>query len=210
MPEYGDLPGTRKEIELLIELLDDLDFDIRPLVSPGVTEQTLLSIDSPFILHIATHSDIWTVEQNRPFYPKHPTNPRLDPAHPFSRAVILLDGYNRQDFRGVFRAWELATLPLTGTALVTLSSCHSGLGDMEAGKAVAGLSQAAFLAGTSRTLTTLWSVLDDRTPEFIAGVYRRFLQGETLQEALQQEKLVWLERDEPFSAFAPFVLNGLA
>ncbi|WP_412030537.1 CHAT domain-containing protein [Deinococcus yunweiensis] len=211
LPSCSPLPGTRREVELLLDIVEESGHSALCLVSPGVTDSALLTeVSSPFILHLATHSDVWTVEQTKAFYPSETGNARLDPAHPFSRAVILLDGYTGRGFQGIFRAWELASLPLSGTQLVTLSSCNSGLGDMDAGKAVAGLSQAAFLAGTQRTLTTLWNVLDSHTPEFMAGLYRRFLNGEPLQKALQQEKLAWMERGAPFSAYAPFVLNGLA
>lgn len=213
LPQYGNLAGTRAEVEQLTATFRDHHLQAIALLSPHATEQRLLDLNpAPSVLHLATHSDIWTPETAQAHYPGSDRidDIRLDPSHPFSRAVVVLDGYDRTSFRGVLRAWELASLNLMGTQLVTFSSCDSGLGDMSAGRSVAGLSQAAFLAGARRTITTLWPVSDRDAPEWMADVYRRRLEGDSWQAAIRASKLAMLEDEYPLNAWAPFVLNGLA
>ncbi|MBB5365764.1 CHAT domain-containing tetratricopeptide repeat protein [Deinococcus humi] len=212
LPRYGNLNGTAQEIGTLSSLLTARGRAVSSHLSPDASEQTLLNIGvAPWVLHFSTHSDVWDAEQTRPLYQRaERLDPRYDPAHPFSRAVVLLDGYTRRNFQGVLRAWELGSLNLRGTELVTFSSCNSGLGDMTAGRGVAGLSQAAFLAGAQRTITTLWPVLDATTPQWMGNVYTARLDGASWQDAVREEKLRMLAEEQPVSAWAPFVLNGLA
>ncbi|MBB5365763.1 CHAT domain-containing tetratricopeptide repeat protein [Deinococcus humi] len=212
LPRYGNLNGTEQEIRMLTALLTERGRSVVSHLSPDASEQTLLNIGvAPWVLHFSTHSDVWDAEQTRPLYQRaERLDPRYDPAHPFSRAVVLLDGYTRRNFQGVLRAWELGSLNLRGTELVTFSSCNSGLGDMTAGRGVAGLSQAAFLAGAQRTITTLWPVLDATTPQWMGNVYTARLNGASWQDAVREEKLRMLAEEQPVSAWAPFVLNGLA
>lgn len=213
LPPYRDLAGTRSEVEQLATTFQGHQVQVVALLSPHATEQHLLNLDSaPSVLHLATHSDVWTPEAAQAHYSAvaQVDDARLDPFHPFSRAVVVLDGYDRTSFRGVLRAWELASLHLMGTQLVTFSSCDSGLGDMSAGRSVAGLSQAAFLSGALRTITTLWPVSDRDAPQWMTDVYRRRLEGAAWQEAVRASKLAMLEDEYPLNAWAPFVLNGLA
>nr|WP_244977304.1 CHAT domain-containing tetratricopeptide repeat protein [Deinococcus humi] len=211
LPRYGNLSGTEQEIRMLTALLTERGRSVVSHLSPEASEQTLLNIGvAPWMLHFSTHSDVWDTEQTRPLYQRaERADPRYDPAHPFSQAVVLLDGYTRRNFQGVLRAWELGSLNLRGTEMVIFSSCNSGLGDMTAGRGVAGLSQAAFLAGAQRTITTLWPVLDATTPEWMGNVYKARLDGASWQDAVRKEKLRMLGEEQPVSAWAPFVLNGL-
>ncbi|AZI45250.1 CHAT domain-containing protein (plasmid) [Deinococcus psychrotolerans] len=212
LPMYANLQGTRKEIEQLSTLLAKHGREVVAHFSPEASEHTLLNIGiAPWVLHFSTHSDVWEAQQTQTLY--HQTqraDPRYDPTHPFSRAVVLLDGYTRRNFKGVLRAWELGSLDLQGTELVTFSSCNSGLGDMTAGRGVVGLSQAAFLAGAQRTITTLWPVLDRTTPDWMENVYQGRLEGFSWQDAMQKEKQRMLKYEYPLQAWGPFVLNGLA
>ncbi|UQN08806.1 CHAT domain-containing tetratricopeptide repeat protein [Deinococcus sp. QL22] len=213
LPRYRNLAGTRLEVELLTETLQQHGLKVQALLSPRATEQTLLHLSpAPSVLHFATHSDVWTPETAQAHYVTSAAvnDVRLNPAHPFSRAVVILDGYNGKSFRGVLRGWELASLHLSGTQMVMFSSCDSGLGDMTAGRSVAGLSQAAFLAGARRTITTLWPVSDAEAPQWIADLYQRRLEGASWQEAVRSSKLTMLEDEHPLGSWAPFVLNGLA
>ncbi|AZI45249.1 CHAT domain-containing protein (plasmid) [Deinococcus psychrotolerans] len=214
LPLYLNLPGTRNEVLNLAKLLERHGKDTIMYLSPTASEEILLnSTFSPSVLHLSTHSDVWDEADTAVLYQQNldrQLEPRFDPAHPFSQAVVLLDGYTGKNFHGVLRAWELASLNLQSTELVTFSSCNSGLGWMEAGRGVVGLSQAAFLAGAQRTITTLWPVLDQTTSEWMENVYAGRLQGLSWQEAVRQEKLRMLEDEYPLQAWAPFVLNGLA
>src|SRR5690606_38481505 len=86
-------------------------------------------------------------------------------------------------------AEEIATMDLSGTELVVLSACETGLGDVKTGEGVYGLRRAFELAGAERILMSLFKVPDAATRELLAGFYRRLAAGYTAEEALRESQL---------------------
>jgi CHAT domain-containing protein len=97
------------------------------------TENVLKRLDSPNILHIATHGFFLEIETPEPSDDSNLLRPR--PEHqenPLLRSGLALAGFNlRQSGNedGVLTAMEVAGLRLRGTQLVVLSACKTGVGD---------------------------------------------------------------------------------
>ncbi|MCX5828434.1 MAG: CHAT domain-containing protein [Deltaproteobacteria bacterium] len=73
--------------------------------------------------------------------------------------------------------------------LVVLSACQTGLGKMERGEGVVGLTRAVMYAGTPATVVSLWSVSDEGTKELMVRFYENILKkGMTKDEALREAK----------------------
>ncbi|HAJ26847.1 MAG TPA: hypothetical protein DCG53_06310, partial [Syntrophus sp. (in: bacteria)] len=73
--------------------------------------------------------------------------------------------------------------------LVVLSACQTGLGKMERGEGVVGLTRAVMYAGTPATVVSLWSVSDEGTKELMVRFYENILKKKmTKDEALREAK----------------------
>jgi CHAT domain-containing protein len=202
-PDFGpgklkQLPGTGTEADMLAKRFP------KATVYRGaaVTAEALQSIDSPKILHIATHG----------FADEDDPDTLVDD-NPMTRSGLVLAGGNdpdRTDTR--LRASEAVTLDLEGTRLVVLAACGSGLGQAENGEGVYGMRRALTLAGAASQVVSLWKVDDKATAVFMDGFYGRVQAGELLGEALRTTKREMRQSPNPklnsTKAWAPFVLAG--
>ena len=73
-------------------------------------------------------------------------------------------------------------------ALVVLSSCDSGRGDIKA-DGILGMARAFILAGDQAVLTTLWRVPDESACMFMQFFYQYFVDGLSGSESLQKSTL---------------------
>jgi CHAT domain-containing protein len=97
-----------------------------------------------------------------------------------------------------------------GAQLVVLSACETGLGRMERGEGVVGLTRAVMYAGSPAVMVSLWSVSDEGTKELMIGFYRNLIRLKMgKEEALRRAKLAMLKTryDHPFF-WAAFVMYG--
>lgn len=68
---------------------------------------------------------------------------------------------------GILTALEVLALNLYGTDFVTLTACETGVGDIQVGEGVYSLNRAFQEAGAKAVLSTLWSVADEQTKQFM-------------------------------------------
>lgn len=95
--------------------------------------------------------------------------------------------------------------------LVVLSACQTGLGKMERGEGITGLTRAVMYAGSPAAVVSLWSVSDEGTKELMIRFYRNLLAGGMpKEEALRAAKLEMIGRKEfrhPYF-WSAFVMYG--
>lgn len=102
---------------------------------------------------------------------------------------------------------EVASLPLNGTRLVTLSSCESGAGTAVSGEGLLGLRRGFALAGAREVVVSLWPVSDQSTPDFMERFYQLALASDRPAQALWQCQREFLTRDSSDDGFEAAVLR---
>jgi CHAT domain-containing protein len=95
--------------------------------------------------------------------------------------------------------------------LVVLSACETGLGKLEQGEGVTGLTRAVMYAGTPAVVVSLWKVDVNGTKDLLVRFYRDMLEkGMSKEEALRQAKLGMIKDGKYASPYfwSPFVMYG--
>jgi CHAT domain-containing protein/Tfp pilus assembly protein PilF len=211
---WPPLPGTRKEAATIHRLLPQA----RLLVGAAATKEALLKLETPGLLHIATHGffleDAPTQGGTRAVVSPEliDSGPQQRPPDPLLRSGLVLAGAaqsraaRRED--SLVTALELAGLDLWGTQLVVLSACDTGRGDVKLGQGVYGLRRALVMAGAQTLVTSLWKVNDDTTRELMERYYHHLLAGQGRAGALR-EAMMELRQKKPHPYFwAPFIAIG--
>jgi CHAT domain-containing protein len=197
---------------------------VKVLTASQATENAIKQLHAPDILHIATHgfflsgADVPLVAP-----PDFSANilqdtrsalPNARPSeNPLLRSGIALAGANllssgSED--GILTALEAAGLDLSGTKLVVLSACETGLGDVENGEGVYGLRRAFAIAGAESQLISLWRVSDFATKTLMVSYYQRLKNNLGRAEALRQAQLEMLQNPDyqhPYY-WAAFIPSG--
>ncbi len=192
---FVQLPATRREGERVGALLG-----VTPWRGADVLEGRLKkACRSPRVLHLATHG-FFLEDQNSDsggvgelgeggrLLGRLPQNPLL-------RSGLALAGANtwlkhgplpEEAEDGLLTAEDVTGLDLSGTELVVLSACETGLGEVRTGDGVFGLQRAFILAGARTLVMSLWTVPDEATRLLIEDFYDRILRGQPKAEALRQ------------------------
>jgi CHAT domain-containing protein len=133
---------------------------------------------------------------------------------PLLRSGLALAGANQGksgDDDGVLTALEAAYLDLTGTKLVVLSACDTGVGEVRNGEGVQGLRRALVLAGSESQVMSLWPVSDEATKDLMIPYYKALEDGKGRSEGLRQVQLRMVhgrrDRQHPFY-WAAFIQSG--
>ncbi len=188
------LPGTKKEALDIKNIFPES----RLYLEENATEEHLLEIYSPQILHIATHG----------FFLK-----QFSEFSALMKNGIVLNGANsaieNKHGEGIVTGLELAGLSLQYTELVVLSSCYSGLGDIVNGEGMIGLGDAFKKAGAQNVLTSLWAVNDDLGVKMMNVFYQDIKSYGSYGNALRKAKLSLIKEGivHPYY-WANFVLYG--
>ena len=182
-PTLVDLPGARKEAEMIGRLLG-----VQPLLGERATRDAVLqAINSASLIHIAAHGNADTGEI------------ALSP-RPTAKSIPEEEDY-------LLRISDILQVQLRAK-LVVLSCCHSGRGEIKA-EGVLGIARAFLASGARSVLVTLWAIEDEATWQFMSRFYRHLVDGFSASECLHQA-MKWL-RNTGFtkvSQWAPFMLIG--
>ncbi len=216
----GRLPGTRREADAVVRLLEDrTSLDVLVFTDLDANEGAMDFVESPWLMHFATHG--YSIPGELPANPSNLTPLLLSEYsglravpedNPLARAGLALAGANeafrRRDEWGLLTLDEIISMPLVDTEMVVVSACNSGIGEVREGEGVFGVGRAFLAAGSRSVVVTLWSVADEPTAELMEIFYSRWLAGETKAEALRQARSE-IRRVYPSAMiWAPFVLVG--
>lgn len=199
------LPAAREEALGIAKIVGDCDL----YLGADATHARLKQLQSPSILHLATHGFylgrdveqvfdrdsrkvVVQIRQQAPPKPKPVCGrgsvaqaPDIDS---MLRSVLLLAGanqaYRQPGHEGLVPALEIAGLPLEGVRLAVLSACDSGLGDIDVGEGIYGLRRSLVLAGVRSQALTLWKVNDSSSRDLMLAFYGRMASGQPVAEAL--------------------------
>ncbi|WP_299221511.1 CHAT domain-containing protein [uncultured Aquimarina sp.] len=173
-----DLPGTRKEIKAIADIIDGQYF----YGSEAVEANFKKNASQYNILHLALHGE---VDNERP------ENSRLF----FTKNKDSIED-------NLLYSHELFALNIPAE-LTVLSACNTGTGKIAKGEGIMSLGTAFQYAGTKSLLLSSWEVSDQTTPELMKYFYTNLKEGMSKAKALQQAKLQYLSnanlnRTQPF------------
>lgn len=213
---FPRLKDTKQEADSIESVLTKkLNLSVVNYQDQKAIEEVLFSINSPRILHIATHGFFLSTEKEEV---TKVTGTLLDATvinnneNPMLRSGIVLGGVNasikekRDD--GIVSAEKILGLKLKGTDLVVLSACETGVGDIQSGEGVFGLKRAFIMSGAKTLITSLWSVPSKETTEIMSEFYTLMAEGRTKSDALREAKVNALRKySHPFY-WGAFTLTG--
>ncbi|XP_078382338.1 uncharacterized protein LOC144665030 [Oculina patagonica] len=184
-PKLVQLPGARKEAEMIGEIVNSL-----PLTGSDATKEEVLSkLNSVALIHLAAHGRIATGE-----IALAPNTSRKSP------------NPSEEDF--LLTMSDVLSVGLRAR-LVVLSCCHSGRGEIK-DEGVVGIARAFLGAGARFVLVSLWALEDEATLEFMRVFYENLVKGKKASEALNCATNYMRESKEfgEIRQWAPFVLIG--
>lgn len=159
------LPGTFSEVKSIESIFNNSKWEAEVLLGDEALEERIKTIESPTVLHIATHGYF---EESKP------------KENPLLYSGLLLAGassnYTQQITEGedgILTAYEAMHLDLSNTHMVVLSACETGMGRVENGDGVYGLQRAFLIAGTQSVIMSMWKVNDQTTMELMRDFYEK-------------------------------------
>ena len=188
------LPATETETEDILKLYDEKNLKAKVLLHNNANEKFLKSgeLEQYKVLHFATHG---FVNSERP---------------ELSGLLLAQDSTGGED--GVLYSGEIYNLKLNAD-LVVLSACETGLGKIQKGEGIIGLTRALLYAGAKNIIVSLWQVADESTSDLMVDFYKNSLISKeqlSYSEALRNAKLKMISEGEYAHPlfWSPFILIG--
>ncbi|TAF63308.1 MAG: CHAT domain-containing protein [Cytophagales bacterium] len=225
-PSYGSagkitpLPGTKLEIETIQKIMNTAGYKTQLFSGEQATENKVKSFAGLSILHIATHgyfqNDVKENEDKKIFGiepSKAKENPLLRSGLMLADAEQVLEeneksvGIDDKD-NGILTAFEVTTLDLSNVALVVLSACETGLGDVKSGEGVYGLQRAFKVAGANAMIMSLWKVSDEATQKLMTLFYTEYAKTGDKVLAFKNAQLQLKEQFKTPYYWGAFILIG--
>ena len=214
--DFAPLPGTAIEADRVAQRWQRARRK-EPLSVLGGAQATesavALALADKALAHIATHGFFATGACRSALDGGVGHDPMLLSGLVLSGANNTPDPLSPED--GILTAAEVSTLDLSGTELVVLSACETGVGEVWSGQGVLGLRRAFSVAGARALMMSLWSISDAETAALMDRFYRRLLRRKppTAAEALRDAQLEILEEqrasgDDQLHTWAAFIISG--
>ena len=208
---FAPLPGAEEEGRIIVDQVAQNDVERDVYFGRQAEEQVLANMTKPpRILHMATHGFFLEADDNlrkRLLKLQRGADLQVPPPgdNPLLRAGLAFAGINANaQFLGdidtvndgVLTALEVLSLNLSGTRLVVLSACETGLGEIHEGEGVYGLRRSFQEAGVAEVISSLWEVSDAGTQALMTDFYDRLLSGQPAREALRDAQLALIDSPE--------------
>lgn len=195
---WNYLQGTKDEAEHIAGIMRQANINCNLLEGDLGSEESFkaLSGSNTDIIHLATHgyflegekADMNDFMKSLSPLARQKTDSVIDP---LLRSGLILSGGNSawlgkevpegiED--GVLTALEISTMNLSGTDMVVMSACETGLGDITS-DGVFGLQRAFKMAGVQTLVMSLWKVDDNATSLMMQTFYEHLLSGMSKREA---------------------------
>ncbi|MGD0342226.1 MAG: CHAT domain-containing tetratricopeptide repeat protein, partial [Bacteroidales bacterium] len=188
------LPATETEAEGIFKLYDNDNLKAKVLLHDNANEHFLKSgeLKQYKILHFATHGFV------------NSEKPEL------SGLLMAQDSTGGED--GILYSGEIYNLKMNAD-LVVLSACETGLGKIQTGEGIIGLTRAFLYAGAKNIIVSLWQVADESTSDLMVDFYKNILEGKNARsysEALRNAKLKMISEGKYAHPlfWSPFILIG--
>jgi len=202
------LPGTEKESAELESRAKKSGWQPQTYLGPNATKAELRKVNSPRILHLATHGfflpEVELGGQELNPLERGEEVPKAKLVNPMHRSGLALAGAQRTlqawakgevlptENDGIVTAEEVGGLKLDGTWLVVLSACDTGSGEARAGEGVMGLRRGFIQAGGQNLLMTLWPISDEKTVQIMLDFYDTAFKNGNAPQALADVQRDWL------------------
>jgi CHAT domain-containing protein/tetratricopeptide (TPR) repeat protein len=221
---FEPLPETEEEGRRVAELLA-----VQPWLGAEALKTRVYEVQRPKYLHIATHGYYLPNEYSEFFEQMGMVSlgaaedlimGRFEGARlsdPFLRSGLALAGANvwlgfgtppDEAGNGLLTADDVMRMHLSGTELVVLSACETGIGHVGNLEGITGLRRAFTVAGAHTMIVSLWMVADLPTRELFVDFYQRLLGGEPSVLALRSARLALRERYPHPLHWGSFVHQG--
>ncbi|OEK07057.1 hypothetical protein BFP71_05210 [Roseivirga misakiensis] len=169
----GSLPGTEMEIERLEAMVPGKYL----LGSEAVKSEFLRQARDYDVLHLAIHG-------------------RSDSTNNYQSTLI----FNGDETENTMNTNDLYLASLKAR-LAVLSACESGLGVINKGEGTFSIARGFALVGVPSVVMSLWKVNDRITSDQMVEMYQGFVDdGQTINSALRQSKLNYLEKSDSYNA----------
>ncbi len=226
--QLPSLPGTIKESQALKAIAAKWNWQTEVFTGVEATEARLRKVQSPRILHLATHGFFLSktgaeklngqVEKDKD--DRFIQNPMRRSGLVLAGAKTTMEAWKKgqtppTDNDGILTAEEMGELKLNNTWLVTLSACETGRGEVKSGEGVMGLRRGFIQAGAQNLLMTLWPIADEETAKMMLEFYEAAQAGGHASQALADTQRNWLiklrkEKSllEAVKIAGPFILSS--
>ncbi len=216
--KFAALPGTKKEIESISKLLQASGYKVTQHMAKNATEENIKEANGQGLIHIATHGFFSPEKESYDgsvfgIHNENASNNPLLRSGLIMAAVSETNHENNADIvseeNGVLTAYEAMNLNLSGTSLVILSACETGLGEVKSGEGVYGLQRAFQVAGAETIIMSLWKVDDEATQLLMTNFYSIWIKSGNKQAAFKQAQLQLMKKfPEPYF-WGAFVMVGM-
>ena len=223
---FADLPNTEVEITGIEKVLSTHGTVSQVLLKEQATEENVKALNSPGILHIATHGFFVESQTSkgtnassremelRGFKSRDKKEEATDPMLRSGIALAGVSNFYQAEDRpntndGILTAYEATTLSLDNTDLVVLSACETGKGEIQNGEGVYGLQRGLKVAGAKTILMSLWKVDDAATQALMNTFYENWIgKGVDKRTAFRQAQDQIKEKYKDPYYWGAFVMVG--
>lgn len=198
------LPGTLTEVSEIAQLAKLNSVDQKIADADKVSELFFRTNAPQYpVIHLATHAFVLSPDTLRIGFPGNAFAIQRDP---LMRTGLVLSesssAWMGKSTPGIsdnlLTAYEITGMQLHPHAVVVLSACETGLGDLTRAEGVYGLQRAFRIAGAETLVMSLWKVPDIYTAECMRLFYSGLFEGKQPQDALRRAQLVLQQKSSPY------------